>query len=211
MNDEKLNLILFGPPAAGKGTQAKRLVADHSLIQLSTGDMLRAAVASGSDLGEKVKGIMQRGDLVSDEIVIALIEDQIESNPDAAGFIYDGFPRTVPQAEALDAALATRSMGIDSVIRLKVDDDALMDRIKTRFAEQGRKDDNPESFAIRLGNYNKQTAPLLPYYIAQGKLAEVDGMQSIESVSTQVSEVLEMIKAAKSSQKKSFFARLSDR
>lgn len=211
MNDKKLNLILFGPPAAGKGTQAKRLVADYALLQLSTGDMLRAAVASGSDLGEKVKGIMQRGDLVSDEIVIALIEDQIESNPDAAGFIYDGFPRTVPQAEALDAALATRGMGIDSVIRLKVDDDALMERIKTRFEEQGRKDDNPESFAIRLGNYNKQTAPLLPYYVTQGKLAEVDGMQSIESVSTQVSKVLEMIKAAKSSQKKGFFARIFGR
>jgi adenylate kinase len=211
MTDRKLNLILFGPPAAGKGTQAKRLVADHALIQLSTGDMLRAAVASESELGERVKLIMQRGDLVSDDIVIALIEDQINQNPDAAGFIYDGFPRTVPQAEALDAALASRGMAIDSVIRLVVDDAALMDRIKTRFAEQGRKDDNPESFAIRLGNYNKQTAPLLPYYVAQGKLAEVDGMQSIESVSTQVGDVLRMIKAAKSPQTKGFFARLFSR
>lgn len=211
MNDTKLNLILFGPPAAGKGTQAKQLVADHALIQLSTGDMLRAAVASGSELGETVKGIMQRGDLVSDEIVIALIEDQINTNPDAAGFIYDGFPRTVPQAEALDAALASRDMVIDSVIRLKVDDAALMDRIKTRFAEQARKDDNPETFATRLGNYNKQTAPLLPYYVAQGKLVEVDGMQSIESVSSQVRHVLEMIKAAKSPQKKGFLARLFGR
>jgi len=210
-NDKKLNLILFGPPAAGKGTQAKRLVADHALIQLSTGDMLRAAVASGSDLGERVKLIMQRGDLVSDEIVIALIEDQINQNPDSAGFIYDGFPRTVPQAEALDAALASRGMVIDSVIRLKVNDDALMERIKPRFAEQGGRDYNPESFAIRLGHYNKQTAPLLPYYVAQGKLAEVDGMQSIESVSAQVSDVLDMIKAGKSPQKKGFFARLFGR
>ena len=208
MNSEKLNLILFGPPAAGKGTQAKQLVADHDLVQLSTGDMLRAAVKSGSDLGERVKMIMERGDLVSDEIVIALIEDQIERNPDAAGFIFDGFPRTVPQAEALDATLTSRGMAIDSVIRLKVDDAALMERIRVRFAEQGRKDDNPESFAIRLGNYNKQTAPLLPYYVAQGKLVEVDGMQSIESVSTQVRTVLETIKATKVPRKKGFFARL---
>lgn len=195
-NDQKLNLILFGPPAAGKGTQAKTLVAKHGLIQLSTGDMLRAAVASESELGKTVKGIMDRGDLVSDEIVIALIEEQIDTNPDAPGFIYDGFPRTVPQAEALDAALTSRDMSIDSVIRLKVDDDALMKRIETRFAEQGRKDDNPESFKVRLGNYNKQTAPLLPYYAAQGKLSEVDGMQSIEKVSQQIDKVLEMVQSA---------------
>lgn len=208
MTDQTLNIILFGPPAAGKGTQSKRLVTDYSLIQLSTGDMLRAAVASGSELGETVKGIMQRGDLVSDDVVIALIEDQIDNNTGAAGFIFDGFPRTVPQAEALDAALTSRGMAIDSVIRLKVDDAALMERIETRFAEQGRKDDNPESFGIRLGNYNKQTAPLLPYYVAQGKLAEVDGMQSIDSVSAQVSKVVDMTKAGKTPKKKGFFARL---
>lgn len=200
--DKKLNLILFGPPAAGKGTQAKKLVADHGLIQLSTGDMLRAAVASGSDLGQTVKGIMDRGDLVSDEIVIALIEDQVDNNPDAPGFIFDGFPRTVPQAEALDAALTARGMQIDSVIRLKVDDAALMKRIETRFAEQGRKDDNPESFAIRLGNYNQQTAPLLPYYAAQSKLAEVDGMDTIEGVSSQVATVLDKVKAGRELQRK---------
>lgn len=206
--DKTLNLILFGPPAAGKGTQAKKLVKDHGLIQLSTGDMLRAAVASGSDLGERVKLIMERGDLVSDEIVIALIEEQVDNNTDVAGFIYDGFPRTVAQAEALDAALIDRGMAIDSVIRLKVDDAALMERISSRFAEQGRKDDNPETFGVRLGNYNKQTAPLLPYYAAQGKLAEVNGMESIDNVSAQVAAVLEMVKAKKASEKKGFFARL---
>lgn len=209
--DSKLNLILFGPPAAGKGTQAKKLVADHGLIQLSTGDMLRAAVASGSELGQTVKGIMDRGDLVSDDIVIALIEEQIDNNPDAAGFIFDGFPRTVPQAEALDSALTTRGMAIDSVIRLKVDDDALMERIKTRFAEQGRKDDNPESFAIRLGNYNKQTAPLLPYYAAQSKLAEVNGMDTIEGVSAQVAEVLKRVRGGDAGSRPGFFARLFGR
>lgn len=206
--EHTLNLILFGPPAAGKGTQAKQLVSDYGLIQLSTGDMLRAAVASGSELGERVKLIMERGDLVSDEIVIALIEEQVDNNTDAAGFIYDGFPRTVAQAEALDAALTGRGMAIDSVIRLKVDDAALMERISSRFAEQGRKDDNPETFGVRLGNYNKQTAPLLPYYAAQGKLAEVNGMESIENVSAQVAAVLEMVKAKKASKKKGFFARL---
>lgn len=206
--DKTLNLILFGPPAAGKGTQAKKLVEDHGLIQLSTGDMLRAAVASGSDLGERVKLIMERGDLVSDEIVIALIEEQVDNKTDVAGFIYDGFPRTVAQAEALDAALTGRGMAIDSVIRLKVDDAALMERISSRFAEQGRKDDNPETFGVRLGNYNKQTAPLLPYYAAQGKLAEVNGMESIDNVSAQVAAVLEMVKAKKASKKKGLFARL---
>lgn len=208
MHDRKLNLILFGPPAAGKGTQAKALVAEHGLIQLSTGDMLRAAKESGSELGERVRLIMDRGDLVSDEIVIALIEEQVDANPDAPGFIYDGFPRTVPQAEALDALLTSRGMGIDSVIRLKVDDDALLERIKTRFAEQGRKDDNPETFKHRLDTYNQQTAPLLPYYAGQGKLAEVDGMQRIEDVSAQIATVIDRVKAGKTPPKKGFFARL---
>ena len=186
-----LNLILFGPPAAGKGTQAGKLVAERGLLQLSTGDMLRAARASGTELGQKVAGIMDRGDLVSDEIVIALIEEQLDSNTDAQGFIFDGFPRTVAQAEALDAALSARNMSVDHVIRLKVDDEALLERVTKRFQDQGRKDDNPESFKVRLGNYNTQTAPLLPYYTQQGKLSEVEGMASIEAVAASVAQILD--------------------
>jgi adenylate kinase len=185
-----MNLILFGPPAAGKGTQAKRLVSERSYIQLSTGDMLRAARTSGSELGTKVAGIMDSGGLVSDEIVIALIEEQLELNPNAAGFIFDGFPRTVPQAEALDKLLEGRGTKVDKVIRLKVDDEALMSRIIKRFEEEGRKDDNPESFRKRLDAYNAQTAPLLPIYAEQGKLTEVDGMQAIEEVAGQIDKVL---------------------
>jgi len=203
-----MNLILFGPPAAGKGTQAKRLVQERGLIQLSTGDMLRAARASGTELGKTVADIMDRGDLVSDEIVIALIEEQLDSHPAANGFIFDGFPRTVAQAKALDAALEKRGHAVDRVVRLRVDDDALMKRITKRFEDEGRKDDNPETFAIRLENYNKQTAPLLPYYAAQGKLAEVDGMADIETVSTNINRVLFADKGAKAPKKKRFFARL---
>ncbi len=177
-----MNLILFGPPAAGKGTQAKRLVEQRGMVQLSTGDMLRAAIASGSDLGRECQAIMARGDLVSDAIVIALIEERLPEAEAAGGAIFDGFPRTVAQAEALDAMLAKRGAGIDRVVRLKVDDDALMDRVSKRYAEQGRADDNPDSFRVRLDAYNRNTAPLLPYYAGQGKLTEIDGMGSIDSV-----------------------------
>ena len=206
-----MNIVLFGPPAAGKGTQAKRLVSERGLIQLSTGDMLRAARASGTELGEKVAGIMDRGDLVSDEIVIALIEEQLDTNPDAAGFIFDGFPRTVAQAEALDATLKNRDKKVDSVVRLCVEDAAIMARITTRFEEEGRKDDNPESFKVRLGNYNAQTAPLLPYYSAQGKLAEVDGMADIETVAASVARVLDANGTADAPKKTSFWGRLFGR
>ncbi len=203
-----LNLVLFGPPAAGKGTQAKRIVAERGLVQLSTGDMLRAAVKSESELGRKVQDIMKAGDLVSDEIVIALIEEQLDAQSDATGFIFDGFPRTVAQAEALDSVLKKRGESVDSVIRLKVEDDAILGRIAKRFEEQGRKDDNPETFKHRLDTYNKQTAPLLPYYSAQGKLTEVDGMADIETVAASISEVLDRQASPKGEPKQGFFARL---
>lgn len=203
-----LNLVLFGPPAAGKGTQAKRLVAERNLVQLSTGDMLRAAVKSESDLGRKVQGIMKSGDLVSDDIVIALIEEQLDTQTGATGFIFDGFPRTVAQAEALDSVLKKRGESVDSVIRLKVEDGAILGRIAKRFEEQGRKDDNPETFKHRLDTYNKQTAPLLPYYSAQGKLTEVDGMADIETVAASISEVLDRQASPKGEPKQGFFARL---
>lgn len=210
-----MNIILFGPPAAGKGTQAKKLVAERGLIQLSTGDMLRAARASGTELGKKVAGIMDRGDLVSDDIVIALIEEQIENNPAAKGFIFDGFPRTVAQAEALDVLLTKHNTKVNSVIRLCVDDDALLARVTKRFEEEGRKDDNPESFKVRLGNYNAQTAQLLPYYSSQGKLTEVDGMANIDAVSAAVAKVLNKngngADVLAPVVKKGFFARLFGR
>jgi adenylate kinase len=186
-----MNVILFGPPAAGKGTQAKRLMAGRGMVQLSTGDMLRAARSSGSELGNRVAGIMDRGELVSDEIVIALIEEALPAAEAAGGAIFDGFPRTVAQAEALDDMLAGRGSRIHVVLRLKVDDEALVQRIAKRFKEEGRADDNPESFKVRLGAYNAQTAPLLPHYLAQGKLVELDGMSDIDDVARQIDEALD--------------------
>ncbi len=185
-----MNLILFGPPAAGKGTQAKRLVDEHGFVQLSTGDMLRAARASGSELGQRVARIMDEGGLVSDEIVIALIDEQLDAHAGAAGFIFDGFPRTIGQAEALDALLERRGSEVHQVIRLVVDEDALIERITKRFEEEGRKDDNPETFRTRLDKYNADTAPLIPLYAERGKLVEVDGMASIDAVSASIDRVL---------------------
>jgi adenylate kinase len=185
-----VNLILFGPPAAGKGTQAKRLVDERGMVQLSTGDMLRAARASGTELGNRVAGVMDRGELVTDEIVVALIEEQLPRAEAAGGAIFDGFPRTLAQAKALDAMLAGRGSQIDMVLRLKVEDAALIQRIERRFAEQGRADDNPESFKVRLIAYNSQTAPLLPYYEEQGKLVELDGMAPIAEVADAIDATL---------------------
>ena len=194
-----MNLILFGPPAAGKGTQAKKLVAERGFIQLSTGDMLRAARSSGSDLGKKVAAIMDSGSLVSDEIVIALIEEQLDLNPKAAGFIFDGFPRTIPQATALDDSLAGRGQRVDAVIRLKVDETALIDRVTKRFEAEGRADDNPEAFKKRLVAYNTQTAPLVEVYKGQGKLTEIDGMANVEAVASSIASILNTATNKKSS------------
>lgn len=201
-----MNIILFGPPAAGKGTQAKRLVSEHGYIQLSTGDMLRAARSAGTELGNRVAAIMDSGQLVSDEIVIELIEDQLDTHKGAPGFIFDGFPRTVPQAEALDKTLASRGMEVDAVIRLKVDEDALLDRVTKRFEEQGRDDDNPETFKKRLDAYNAQTAPLLPIYAERKRLVQVDGMRNIEDVAAEIDSVL--AKKNTDGAKKGFFSKL---
>ncbi len=206
-----MNIVLFGPPAAGKGTQAKILTKDRGFIQLSTGDMLRAARTSGSKLGQEVAGIMDRGDLVSDAIVIALIEEQLDTNTGASGFIFDGFPRTVEQAKALDIALKARGMEVDSVIRLCVDDNVLIGRIEKRFKEEARQDDNSESFKIRLANYNKQTAPLLPFYAAQGKLAEVDGLAEIDTVASSIATVLDMHKTGRKTMRVSLWKRIFGR
>ena len=188
-----MNLILFGPPAAGKGTQAQRLVTEHGMVQLSTGDMLRAAKASGSELGVRVAGIMDRGELVSDAIVIELIDQHLPAAQAAGGAIFDGFPRTVAQAQALDQMLAHRHTQIDVVLRLVVDHHALLARIAKRFADQGRPDDNPEVFETRLSAYAAQTAPLLPYYQMQGKLVELDGMADIAAVAAAIDGALEKV------------------
>lgn len=189
-----MNLILFGPPGAGKGTQAKRLVDGRGYVQLSTGDMLRAAKASGSELGQRVAAIMDAGALVSDAIVIELIEDALEKNCGAPGFIFDGFPRTLAQAEALDAMLGAKGQGIDLVLRLEVDEAALIARITKRFEEQGRADDNPDAFKIRLKAYSDQTAPLVPYYQGQGKMVGVDGMADMDAVSASVAAALDGVR-----------------
>lgn len=188
-----MNLVIFGPPGAGKGTQAKRLVAERGFVQLSTGDMLRAAIASKSELGQQVEGILKRGELVSDEIVCALIENQLDSHKDAAGFIFDGFPRTIFQAEELDELLSKHHMKIDAVIRLMVDEEALLARITKRFKEEGRKDDNPETFVVRLQAYKEQTAPLITFYGDKGLVHEVNGMGSIDEVALGIAVQLDGI------------------
>lgn len=187
-----MNLIIFGPPGAGKGTQAKILVEQRGYVQLSTGDMLRSARESGSPLGKKVADIMDRGDLVSDEIVVELIESELDAHKGAEGFIFDGFPRTPAQAEALDGLLARHDTEIDLVIRLAVEDEEeLIRRIHQRAAEEGRADDSEEILRNRLANYRAQTEALLPYYESQGKVRSVDGLKDIKDVSRSIADILD--------------------
>jgi len=202
-----MNLILFGPPGAGKGTQAKTLEAEQGLKQLSTGDMLRAAVAAGTPFGKTCKAIMDRGDLVPDEIVIGIIAERIAQPDCANGAIFDGFPRTLAQARALGEMLAKRGQKIDAVIELKVDDAALVGRLESRIRENPgavRADDTPETLRNRLAVYHKQTAPLLDFYRKQGKLRTVDGMAPIATVADAIRAQLKGLKP----RKKSLFSRL---
>jgi adenylate kinase len=191
-----MRLILLGPPGAGKGTQAGRLVEKYGIPQLSTGDMLRAAVKAGTPVGLQAKAVMDAGGLVSDEIVVGIISDRIEEADAAKGFILDGFPRTVAQAQALDVLLAKKTMELDAIIELKVDENALMSRIENRAREtvaaggMVRADDNPEAFKVRLDAYRDQTAPVSAYYASRGTLKAVDGMASIEAVTQAIDVIL---------------------
>jgi adenylate kinase len=191
-----MRLILLGPPGAGKGTQAQRLVEKHGIVQLSTGDMLRAAVKAGTPIGLKAKDIMERGELVPDDLVVAIVADRIGQADAKKGFILDGFPRTVPQAEALDRLLRDRDLKLDAAIELKVDEDILLRRVETRVAqmrargETVRADDNAQALKKRLDAYRAQTAPLVDYYARRGVLKRVDGMASVEAVAEAIDDVL---------------------
>jgi adenylate kinase len=191
-----MRLVLFGPPGAGKGTQAARLVEKFGLLHLSTGDMLRAAAAAGTPTGLAAKDIMARGELVPDGVVVKIIEDRIAQKDAAKGFVLDGFPRTVAQAESLDAMLAAKNLKLDAVIEFEVDADKLVDRIVKRAEEARRagqlvrKDDDPAIFKTRLAAYREQTAPVSAYYRGEGLLKAVDGMDSIDVVANSVDKAL---------------------
>ncbi|MEW5424478.1 adenylate kinase [Amorphus sp. 3PC139-8] len=188
-----MRLILLGPPGAGKGTQAQKLVERHGIVQLSTGDMLRAAVKAETPIGLEAKAIMDRGELVPDSVVVEIVSERLDEPDCAKGFILDGFPRTVPQAEALEALLETKSLQLDAVVELVVDEDALLDRVKKRVAESGenvRSDDNAEALKKRLDVYRQQTAPLAEFYRQKGLLKQINGMAPIDEVATEIDGVL---------------------
>jgi adenylate kinase len=215
-----MNIILLGPPGAGKGTQARILVEKHGLMQLSTGDMLRAAKTSGSELGRKVAEVMARGDLVTDDIVIGLIAEELDREAGRHGLIFDGFPRTLAQADALEALMASKGKYLDAVIEMRVDDEALVERIAGRFtcancgevyhdttrptARAGvcdkcgsaefvrRADDNADAVRVRLMAYYRQTAPLIGYYHAKGKLRTIDGLADIDQVGREIKALLSL-------------------
>jgi adenylate kinase len=189
-----LNLVVFGPPGSGKGTQAKLLQEKRGWPQLSTGDMLRAAIAAGTELGKTSKALMDAGELVPDDVVVGIIGERYDQPDCEEGAIFDGFPRTIPQARALDSMLKLRNRKIDLVIELKVDDAALIDRVRQRIKESGgvaRADDTPETLQNRLTVYYQNTAPLLEYYKRKGKLVTVDGMAPIDSVTRAIGQVID--------------------
>lgn len=185
-----LNIVLFGPPGAGKGTQSENIIRDYKLVHLSTGDILRGEVAAGTDLGNKAKAIMDAGKLVSDEIVIGMISNKIDANTQAKGFIFDGFPRTVTQAEALDSMLAEKGTSISCMISLVVAEDELVKRLVKRGETSGRADDNEETARKRYKEYNDKTLPVGDYYKMQGKLHEINGIGEVSDIFGRINGVL---------------------
>ena len=192
LNSRMINLVLFGPPGAGKGTQSEKLIRKYNLVHLSTGDLLRSQIAAGTELGLQAKQLMDHGLLVPDEVVIGMIENKLQENQSAAGFIFDGFPRTVPQAEALDELLDHHNTQITTMIALVVDDEELIRRLLLRGQTSGRPDDKDETTARRrVSVYNKETAPVADYYSQQGKFAAIDGVGDIESIFTLICHKIE--------------------
>ncbi len=189
-----LNLVLFGPPGAGKGTQSERLIQKYRLVHLSTGDLLRSQIAAGTELGIRAKQLMDQGLLVPDEVVIGMIESKLRENQDASGFIFDGFPRTVPQAEALDELLSQYRTSITLMVALMVDDEELTRRLLIRGQTSGRPDDqNEELIRRRVNEYNEKTTPVADYYAGQQKLAAIDGIGDIDTIFDLISQQIEQV------------------
>jgi adenylate kinase len=189
-----LNLVLFGPPGAGKGTQSNLLIDKYNLVHLSTGDILRGEIAAGTALGLEAKTLMDRGDLVPDEVVIGMISSKLDNNPNANGFIFDGFPRTAAQAKALDTLLEGKGTSISAMLSLKVEDEELIKRLLERGKDSGRADDqNEDVIANRINEYNNKTAPLKDFYSAQNKLTEIEGIGSVEEISNRLNTVIDTL------------------